>query len=204
MKNPLSGRTALPSRLARLSARLRERWIFSLVGVVALAAAAVVGTAVLIGGDGAAASSSVDFEQQKVVNQAGGYRLAVPADWQVTKKNTSTQLIGPNNNAIVTVGIGPKGRLPSVSAEFFAQVGSRYDAVETLGVKARQIGGAPARVWAAIGTNDRGDRVRFSVITIQHGSINYVITVRAGANSDPEQILPRVSSIVASLEPTRG
>lgn len=192
-----------PPAPSTVAARMRDRWVLSLVGVAALLIALGLGLGFGMSGGGGDAGYDVDFDQREVVNRAGGYRLTVPQEWQSTVKSTNTQITAPDNGAIITVGLGPKTPLPAAAGTFFLEVKSRFSDVRTIGVQPRTIGGAPARVFAGVGTGEGGDRVRFLAITIKHQPANYVIVVRAD-NSRVRQMFPKVNSVVATFESIRS
>lgn len=175
-----------------LFSRMRARPIISLVGVVALVIAAGLGVT-------AWALDDDSIDTTEIVNQAGGYRLEVPEDWQSTQRGRTTTVTSPGKEALLRVGAGAAGPLPKAGAILFQQVRRNYRDVQLLGVDGKEIGGKPALVYAGIGTNRNNARVRFLAITVAHQPTNYGISVVTGAGSDPQIILPRVNTVVGSF-----
>ncbi len=138
-------------------------------------------------------------DEDEVVNEAGGYRVVVPEEWEVQQKGRATTLSSPDKQVVIAIGIGERGPLPEAGALFYQKVGRNYRDVQLLGVQAEQVGPRSALAYAGLGTNDRGVRLRFLAITVQNQPRNFGITVFTPANSDPQAVLPRVNRVVETF-----
>ncbi|MGH4018885.1 MAG: hypothetical protein ACRDT0_06505 [Pseudonocardiaceae bacterium] len=176
-----------------LISRLRARPVTSVIALVALLLAAGFGITAW------AMDDSIDTND--VVNQAGGYSLQVPDDWQTTQQARTTTVTSPGKDAVLRVGAGQAGPLEQVAALFFQQVGRQYRDVQLLGIQAEDVGAKPALVYAGIGTNSKNVRVRFLAITVANKPANYAIGVFTSDGSDAERVLPRVNTVVDTFRP---
>ncbi|MGH3915538.1 MAG: hypothetical protein ACRDTC_19340 [Pseudonocardiaceae bacterium] len=184
--------------MTTLLTRLRARPIPSLIAIVALVLAAGFGVIAVLTWlpDDAPASTG---NREEIVNTAGGYRLEVPGSWSTTQDGRTTVVKSPEGNTVLTVGLGRTGPLPVAATLFFQQVGSQYDKTEVFAPEGKKIGDLPALIYAGVGDNDKGVRIRFLAITVENNPTNYGITVFTEVGSDPQAVLPQVSGIVDSF-----
>lgn len=143
-------------------------------------------------------------DEDEVVNEAGGYRVVVPEEWEVQQNGRTTTLSSPDKEVLIRIGIGEQGPLPEAAALFFQKVGRNYRDVKLLGIQAEQVGPRLALAHAGTGTNTRGVRLRFLAITVQNQPRNFGITVFTPANSDPQAVLPRVNRVVETFRALPG
>ncbi|HVE96184.1 MAG TPA: hypothetical protein VNA67_04290 [Pseudonocardiaceae bacterium] len=172
-----------------LISRLRSRPIVSLIGVVALLLAGVLGVTALMLKDGA-------VETREVVNIAGGYRFEAPEGWSTTQQDRTTTVTSPDQSTVITLGLSRPGSLPVASTLFFQQVASKYRDVQMIPPQAKSVGPLPALIYGGNGTNAKDTRVRFLAITVKNEPTNYGITVFTAAGSDPKTVLPEVNRVV--------
>jgi hypothetical protein len=184
----------LISRLGALMntviSRLRSQPIISLIGVVALLLAGVLGVTALMLKDGDT------VETREVVNTAGAYRFEAPEGWSTTQQDRTTTVTSPDHSTVITLGLSRPGSLPVASTLFFQQVAGKYRDVQVLPPQAKSVGPLPALIYGGIGTNAKDARVRFLAITIKNEPTNYGITVFTAAGSDPRTVLPEVNRVV--------
>lgn len=166
--------------------RLRERLVLTSIAVVALVLALGVGIAGLVLGDGSG----------EVVNEAGGYQLAPPEDWKVSQDGAITKLTSPGKEAVISVSTGNPGALHDAGALLFQQVGRHYKNTKLTGVRSEQVGGRPALVYGGLGINKSNVKITFLAITVEAKPRNYAISVFTAADSNPQEVLPRVNSVV--------
>ncbi|MQA13586.1 MAG: hypothetical protein GEV09_05260 [Pseudonocardiaceae bacterium] len=172
--------------------RLRERPVLTSIAAVALVLAAGLAiTAWTLGGSG-----DDDFGSEKVVNTAGGYQIMVPGDWKASQQGPTTTVTSPGKHAALTASTGNPGPLHEAGALFFQQVGRHYKDVKLTGVQGEKVGPRPALVYGGTGLNDKNVRVNFLAITIEAQPVNYAVSVFTAADSDAQQVLPRVNNIV--------
>jgi hypothetical protein len=184
----------LPEPITRFFSRLRQRPVLTSIAAIALTLALAVGiTGAVLGGDG--------DDSGAVVNEAGGYRLMAPDGWKVSQQGPTTKLTSPGKQAVVSVGTGNPGALQDAGALFFQQVGRHYENPKLTGVEGKQIGSRPALVYGGLGINDEKVKIKFLAITVQGKPRNYAISVFTAADSDPQQVLPKVNSVVGSFRP---
>jgi hypothetical protein len=173
-----------------LISRLRSRPIVSLIGVVALLLAGVLGVTALMLKDGNT------VETREVVNTAGGYRFEAPEGWSTTQQDRTTTVTSPDKSTVITLGLSRPGSLPVASTLFFQQVAGKYRDVTVLPPQAKSVGPLPALIYGGNGTNAKDARVRFLAITVKNEPTNYGITVFTAAGSDPKTVLPQVNQVV--------
>lgn len=182
----------LPPRLRELIttlfSRLRERPVLTSIAAVALVLALGLGITGLVLDDG--------VDSDEVVNQAGGYQLTAPDGWDVTQDGAITKLTSPGKDAVISVSTGNPGALHDAGALFFQQVGRHYENTKLTGVQSEQIGSRPALVYGGLGINDENVKINFLAITVEAKPTNYAISVFTAANSNPQEVLPRVNSVV--------
>lgn len=180
------------SRLRELTStlfsRLRERPVLASIGAVALVLALGLGITALVLDDG--------VDSDEVVNQAGGYQLMAPDGWEVTQQGPITKMISPDKHAVVRVSPGNRGALHESGALFFQQVGRHYKNTKLTGVESEQVGSRPALVYGGLGLNKKNVKINFLAITVEAKPTNYAISVFTAANSDAQQVLPHVNSVV--------
>ncbi|MGH3984213.1 MAG: hypothetical protein ACRDST_16405 [Pseudonocardiaceae bacterium] len=174
-----------------LISRLRSRPIVSLIGVVALLLAGVLGVTALMVKDGGDTG-----ETREVVNTAGGYRFEAPEGWSTTQEDRTTTVTSPDKSTVITLGLSRPGSLPVASTLFFQQVAGKYRDVQVIPPQGKNVGPLPALVYGGNGTNAKNTRVRFLAITVKNDPTNYGITVFTAAGSDPKTILPEVNRVV--------
>lgn len=189
----------LLSRLSELIttffSRLRQRPVLTSVAAIALTLALAVGiTGAVLDGGGADGSGAV-------VNEAGGYRLTAPDGWKVSEQGAVTKLTSPGKDAVISVSTGNPGALHDAGALFFQQVGRHYKNTKLTGVEGKRIGSRPALVYGGLGTNSKNVKINFLAITVQGKPTNYAMSVFTAADSDPQQVLPTVNSVVGTFRP---
>lgn len=173
-------------------ARMRNRPIPVLIGVVALLLAAIFLVISLVSGGGV--SRTVDAEE--VVNNVGRYRFEAPKGWTTTEQGRTTTVTSPDQATVVTLGVGRAGTLPLIGTEFFQEVARNYKNVEVIPPDAKDIGDRPALVYGGVGINAQNTKIRFLAITVKGEPTNYSIAVFTAAGSDPETVLPPVNQLV--------
>lgn len=183
--------------MTTLLTRLRARPIPSLIAIVALVIAAGFGVIALL--TWLPNNTVTDPGGGEVVNTAGGYRIEVPDAWSTAQDGRTTTVKSPEGNTLITFGLGRTGPLPVAATLFFQQVGGNYDKVDVFKPEGKKIGGLPALIYAGVGNNDKGVRVRFLTITVENSPTNYGITVFTEVGSDPQTVLPQVNGIVDSF-----
>lgn len=184
----------LPELITTFFSRLRQRPVFASVGAVALVLALGVGiTGLALGGSSA--------DSGEVINKAGGYRLVAPEGWEVSRQGPITKLSSPGKNAVISVSTGNPGALHDAGALFFQQVGRHYENTKLTGVQGKRIGSRPALVYGGLGINDDNVKINFLAITVQGKPTNYAISVFTAAKSNPQQVLPKVNSVVGTFRP---
>ncbi len=181
-----------------LSARLRERKVATLIGVVALVAAIAVGAVALLVDRSPTADGPA-----RIVNEAGGYSLVAPQGWDVAEDERTTTITSPDGAAVLTAGLGEKGPLEGAAALFFQKVARNYDDFEPVAVQGQRIGSRPALLWAGKGTNANDIGVRFLAITIEDQPRNYAISYFTADDPGGAALLPQVNSMVDSFRPLR-
>lgn len=175
--------------ITTLFSRLRQRPVLTSIAAVALVLSLGLGiTAVLLDDDSGA-----------VENQAGGYQLMAPDDWDVTQEGPITKLASPDKDALISVTKGYRGPLNFAGAVFFQQVGRNYDKTKLTGVQGERVGSRPALIYSGEGINKAGVKVNFLAITVEGQPRNYAISVFTAANSNPQEVLPRVNSVVGTF-----
>ncbi|MGI9064381.1 MAG: hypothetical protein ACR2FQ_11310 [Pseudonocardiaceae bacterium] len=179
-----------------LAARLRERKVATLIGVVALVAAIAVGVTVLLVDESPTADGPAT-----ILNETGGYSLVAPQGWEVAEQDRTTTVTSPNGDAVLTAGRGEVGPLEDAAAVFFQKVARNYTDFSPIGVQGQRIGSRPALVWAGKGTNANDVGVRFLAITIEDRPRNYAITYFTADGSETRTLLPQVNSVVDSFRP---
>lgn len=186
-------RTLLP-RLRELIttffSRLRKRPVLTSIAAVALVLALGLGVTALVLDDDSTPDSDA------VVNRAGGYQLMAPEGWDVTKEGPITKLTSPRKDALISVGTGNPGPLHAAGALFFQQVGRHYENTKLTGVEGQQVGPRPALVYGGLGVNKQNVKINFLAITVEAKPTNYAISVFTAADSNPQEVLPRVNSVV--------
>lgn len=170
--------------------RLRERPVLTSIGAVALVLALGLGVTALVLDD----DSTIDSDA--VVNRAGGYQLMAPEDWKVTQQGPITKLTSPTKNAQISVSKGNPGPLHAAGALFFQQVGRHYKNTKLTGIQSQQVGSRPALVYGGLGVNNKNVKINFLAITVEAKPTNYAISVFTSAESNPQDVLPRVNSVV--------
>lgn len=188
--------SSVSTAVSTFLARLRERWVLSLVGVVALLVALGLGLGFGLTGGG---SDAHDAARREVVNRAGGYRMMVPQGWQVTRKKDETLVVAPGNTAVITAGLGPKAPLPEAADTFFTKIKNRFSHVKQLEADSKQISDAPARVFGGIGTGRNGNRLWFRAIIIEHQPTTYVIAIKVDSTR-VRQLFSEVTSVVSTFD----
>jgi hypothetical protein len=168
--------------------RLRERPVLTSFAAVALVLALGLGITGLVLDDG--------VDSDEVVNRAGGYQLMAPDGWDVTQQGAITKLTSPGKEALISVSTGNPGALHDAGALFFQQVGRHYKNTKLTGVQSEQIGSRPALVYGGLGINKKNVKINFLAITVEAKPTNYAISVFTAANSDAQQVLPRVNSVI--------
>lgn len=181
-----------------LAARLRERKIATLIGVVALVAAIAVGAIALLVDESPTADGPA-----MIVNEAGGYSLVAPQGWDVTEEERTTTITSPDGAAVLTAGLGEKGPLEDAAALFFQKVARNYTDFSPLAVQGQRIASRPALLWAGKGTNANDVSVRFLAITIEGRPRNYAISYFTADGPEGSAVLPQVTSVVDSFRPLR-
>lgn len=181
-----------------LLARLRERKVATLIGLVAIVAAIAVGATALLVDESPTADGPAT-----IVNEAGGYSLVAPQGWDVTEEERTTKITSPDGAAVLTAGLGERGPLEDAAAVFFQKVARNYTDFSPLGVQGQQIASRPALLWAGKGTNANDVGVRFLAITIENQPRHYAISYFTADDSDTATLLPQVTSVVDSFRPLR-
>ncbi len=179
--------------ITTLFSRLRERPVLTSIAAVALVLALGLGITGLVLDD------SVDSDE--VVNQAGGYQLMAPDGWKVTQDGPITKLTSPGKDAVISVSTGNRGVLHDAGALFFQQVGRHYENTKLTGVESEQVGSRPALVYSGLGINKNDVKISFLAITVAGKPTNYAISVFTAADSNAQEILPRVNSVVDTFRP---
>ncbi|HXT46337.1 MAG TPA: hypothetical protein VN748_19860 [Pseudonocardiaceae bacterium] len=179
--------------------RMRSRPIPSLIGVVALVLAIVLGVTALVlngvvGGGGAG-------DANEVVNTAGHYGFELPTGWTTTQEGRTTTVTSADQATVITLGVGHAGPIPNAGTQFFQDVASHYKNVQVIPPEAKTVGSRPALVYGGVGTNDKNTSIRFLAITVENNPANYAIAVFTVADSDPKVVLPPVNRVVESFRP---
>ncbi|MPZ64303.1 MAG: hypothetical protein GEU83_01830 [Pseudonocardiaceae bacterium] len=172
--------------ITTLLSRLRQRPVLTSIAAVALVLSLGLGITGLV----------LDDDSDEVANEAGGYQLMAPDDWDVTQEGPITKLASPGKDALISVTTGYRGPLNFAGAVFFQQVGRNYEETKLTGVQGERVGSRPALIYSGQGVNKSGVKVNFLAITVEGQPRNYAISVFTAANSDAQQILPRVNSVV--------
>lgn len=188
MKTVLS---RLRELIATLFSRLRQRPVLTSIAAVALVLSLALGITGLV--------LSAGDSDGEVANEAGGYQLVAPDDWDVTQEGPITKLASPGKDAMISVTPGYRGPLNFAGSVFFQQVGRNYDKTRLTGVQGERIDSRPALIYSGQGVNKAGVKVNFLAITVEGQPKNYAISVFTAANSDAQQILPRVNSVVGTF-----
>ena len=145
-------------------------------------------------------TQSPSVESARHTNVAAGYTFLRPAGWDVSERDTVSELAAPDRDVILSFGFGPQGDLGEASTRFAASIGDAYDEVKLQGPRREIIGGHSAVVVGGDAVNQAAVGVRFLAITIRMGGRNYAISVFVADAADPVKVLPVVEDIVASFE----
>lgn len=175
-------------------ARMRSRPVISLIGVVALLLAATFGVIAWV-----SSGSISGTDRHEVVNVAGQYRFEAPTGWSTTQQGGTTTVTSPDQNTVVTLGVGRTGPLPVAGTLLFQQVAANYRDVQVISPEAKQVGPRTALIYGGIGNNAQNTQIRFLTITVQNEPTNYAIAVFTAAGSDPGVVLPSVNRLVDSF-----
>jgi hypothetical protein len=178
-----------------LISRLRSRPIPTAIGVVALLLAGVFGVITWV--SSGSVRGAVDTHE--VVNTAGQYRFEAPREWSTIQEGRTTTVVSPDQQTVITLGVGRSGSLPVAGTLFFQQVASNYHDVQVSPPQAKQVGSRSALVYGGTGNNEKNARVHFLAITVEDDPANYAIAVFTAADSDPNVVLPAVNRVVDSF-----
>lgn len=169
------------------------------IGLLLLAALGV-GVVVLLTPD--VPPEDLRFGTRPHRNAAAGYEFLYPDGWRLEEEGTTTTLINPEGDIVISFGVGPAGDLMEASESFVETLRTAYEEVQLTGTETESIGGSRAIVVGGGGVIDRGQRVRFLAITVGAVPRNHVIGVFVPADADPETVLPSVRRVIGSFRPT--
>ena len=133
-------------------------------------------------------------------NATAGYSFLRPAGWEVSESGTVSQLTAPDQDVIVSFGLGPDGGLREASTEFTSSIEDAYNEVQLQEPRREEIAGRPAIVAGGSAMNDAEVAVRFLAISVWIEGEIYAISVFVADESDPVRVLPAVEDIVASFD----
>jgi hypothetical protein len=133
-------------------------------------------------------------------NATAGYSFLRPAGWEVSESGTVSELTAPDQDVIVSFGLGPEGDLREASAQFTSSMEDAYDEVQLHEPRREEIAGRPAIVAGGSAVNEAAVPVRFLAISVWIEGEIYVISVFVADASDPVRVLPAVEDIIASFE----
>lgn len=194
--NTLISKMPWISRLP-LPERMRSRPVPTLIGVIALVLALVCGVTALVLYSSGGSSGAADSHE--VVNTTGHYRFDAPDGWTTTQDGRTTTVTSPDNQTVITLGVGRVGPIPVAGTLFFQEVASHYKNVQVIPPEAKQVGPRTALVYGGVGTNDKNTSIRFLAITVENNPSNYAIAVFTAADSDPNVVLPPVNHVVETF-----
>jgi hypothetical protein len=197
---------ALETRARRERRRRRVRTVV-VVGVLALAGAAV--AAVLVTRNEVVATpgpvpGGTRTEVQRFQDPSGRYAFRYPAGWGLTQDPTSTQVYGPDDSVVVSIGDAPDGVPAAVAPGFAAESTAAWRDVQLEGVRARLVGNVEASSVGGAGTDATGTQVRLLAIVMPAGVDNIGITVIVPVDADLSIATPGVEQILATFRLLEG
>jgi hypothetical protein len=202
---PAGGRSRTAPRRFLLDALRLPRWTLPAVGGVLLSIAAVAGIA--LGPDmtdrpGAPPPGAVEDTASGTLyrNPEAGFSFRHPARWQVRGAGTATTVRAPGNHAMITFGIGARGRVHDAERTLLAGIRRSYKEVRLTALQVAPIAGRPAVTVAGTGVNDRRVPIRFLAVTVGGPGRNYSITMFTAAGETG--LMPRLQGILDSFRVT--
>ena len=141
------------------------------------------------------------FATVERVNQEGGYSFAYPPTWQRELDGTVSTVTSPQQDVVISFGIGPAGNLEGAAQELESLVGATYEVIRVGFPRSAEIGGREAVTFRGAARNTDGTRLAFEVWAIAGSRPeNYAITVFA--HPDAATALAEViGEIVNSFSP---
>jgi len=165
-------------------------------------AVVLLGVAVIGPGEMQSSTAAGSFETKTITNAKGGYVFTAPASWVTHKRGRSTTLFSADRDVVVAVGPAPKGDLAAAGEKIFDSMTATYSKVRFLGATKQSVGTREAVVFSGLGTNGDKVRLRFVGVTFTDGGRNYSMTAFTREASDPDQVLPRIETILDSFSPS--
>jgi hypothetical protein len=134
------------------------------------------------------------------LNEMGRYLFSYPDRWELTTTGDEARLASPDDEVIMTFGIGPSGSLEAASDRVLANVTNPYANVDLVAAETKRTAqGLRSIVAGADALDAGGARVRFLVITIKGPDTNRAITVRFSPSADPLEASPAIQEIISSF-----
>ncbi|MGZ8624341.1 MAG: hypothetical protein ACXWYQ_09295 [Actinomycetota bacterium] len=197
---------ALETRARRERRRRRVR-TGVVVGVLALAGAAV--AAVLVTRDEVVATpgpvpGGTRTGVQRFQDPSGRYAFRYPAGWGLTQDATSTQVFGPDDSVVVSIGPAPAGDPATVAPDLAAASTEAWGDVQLEVVRPQLVGTVQASSVGGAGTDAAGTPVRFLVIVVPGGVDNISITVVVPIDAEPSVATPGIEQILATFRLAEG
>lgn len=137
------------------------------------------------------------------VNEEGGYSFRRPADWNVTKLGTLTEVSDQSGDVRLTMDIAADGESDQVLEALLPSLTANWSLVQPEAPIRRRVGKEPAISVGGIG-EDAGRLIRFLAIVVEGSDHNYMIFVLVPQERDPVTVTPQIEGTVSSFEPLAG
>jgi hypothetical protein len=138
------------------------------------------------------------------VNEAAGYLFSYPDGWDLSTSGTTTVVLSPDGEVMISFDVAPPGRLSRVSDRIVRDLTASHDNVRLVSDEVQQTPqGERSIVIGGEATDATGSPITFLAITIRGDDQNRAILVRFGAGSDPVHALPEIEEIIASFRTSR-
>lgn len=192
--------------MEKMLGSLRNGYVVpAVVGVIALVMAGYLAWLTVRGDDvgsarrgdsGATATPTTPaLAVRRVVNQAGGYSVAVPKGLKATRKGPATTIVDRAHTMSVVISPTPRGALAANNRAVLKTMRSSYRRVSLLTSQKQRVDGRPAVVSYGRAVTRKQVRLRFVLTTVKGPKRNFAISTFAAADSNPTKVLPRVRAI---------
>jgi hypothetical protein len=137
---------------------------------------------------------------RRLVSRPGRYAVAVPRGLGVERTGGTLRLTSAQKDLAVVVGRAGTGRLPQAEKRLLTRMRAEYSGLTVLGKEPMKVDGRPARATFGQAVNSAGTKIRFALVTVHAGKVNYSIASYAAHDSDPAFVLPQVNAIANGFE----
>ena len=137
----------------------------------------------------------VKVSTSTVVNHLGGYSLEVPKGMHASRKGATTQVRDKPRSITVTITPTVRGKPADNNRSVLRAMLPAYRTVQLTTSERQRIDHRAAVASYGRAVTKKGVALRFVLITVKGLHRNFAISTFTAADSDPDQVLPRVRAI---------